>query len=89
MRSGILFPMPSSAEPLHPIEASELHARRERVFLLFAGLFLGSMAMLNILGVTRFLDLFETTTSGGIPMVLRRGRSVPLSDDVSVHRLHQ
>ena len=34
-----------------------MHARRERVFLILAGLFLGSMTMLNILGVTRFLDL--------------------------------
>ena len=44
---------------LHPIEASELHARRERVFLVLAGLFLGSMTMLNILGISRFIRLFE------------------------------
>lgn len=31
--------------------------RRERVFLLIAGLFLGSLAMLNILGVSRFINL--------------------------------
>lgn len=31
--------------------------RREAVFLLIAGLFLGSLAMLNILGVSRFIDL--------------------------------
>ena len=31
---------------IHPIEASALHARRERVFLVLAGLFLGSMTML-------------------------------------------
>ncbi len=31
--------------------------RRESVFLLIAGLFLGSLAMLNILGVSRFIDL--------------------------------
>ncbi len=42
---------------LHPIEASELHARRERVFLVLAGFFIGSMTMLNILGVSRFIDL--------------------------------
>lgn len=42
---------------LHPIEASELHARRERVFLLLAGIFLGSLAMLNILGISRFIVL--------------------------------
>ena len=43
--------------PLHPIEASHLQVRRERVFMVLAGLLVGSMAMLNILGVTRFLDL--------------------------------
>lgn len=46
-------------EPLHPIEASEIHARRERVFLLLAGLFLGTMVMLNILGISRFIKLYE------------------------------
>ena len=42
---------------LHPIEASHLHARRERVFLVFAGIFLGTLAMLNILGISRFIKL--------------------------------
>jgi len=46
--------MPSD---LHPIEASELHARRERVFLLLAGIFLGSLALLNVLGISRFIVL--------------------------------
>ncbi|MBG82972.1 MAG: transporter [Phycisphaerae bacterium] len=40
---------------LHPIEASRLHARRERVFLVISGLFLGTLAMLNILGIMRFI----------------------------------
>jgi len=57
--------MPSSRDELHPIEASHLHARRERVFLILAGLFLGTLAMLNILGITRFIKLYELTTSGG------------------------
>ena len=43
---------------LHTIEASEIQARRERVFLLLAGIFLGSMTMLNILGISRFIKLF-------------------------------
>ena len=48
------------ADPsLHPIEASHLHARRERVFLVLAGLFLGSMTMLNILGISRFIHIFS------------------------------
>jgi uncharacterized integral membrane protein (TIGR00697 family) len=47
---------------LHPIEASELHARRERVFLVLAGLFLGTLAMLNILGLLRFIRIGEMET---------------------------
>jgi uncharacterized integral membrane protein (TIGR00697 family) len=46
---------------LHPIEASEIHARRERVFLLLAGVFLGTMTLLNVLGITRFIVLFQTS----------------------------
>ncbi len=59
--------------PLHPIEASELHARRERVFLVLAGLFLGSMTMLNILGVSRFIDMSPTVFGVQIPLVLAVG----------------
>ena len=49
------FIFSSKKTSLHPIEASHLHARRERVFLVLAGLFLGTLAMLNILGISRFL----------------------------------
>ncbi len=55
--------------PLHPIEASALHARRERVFLILAGLFLGTLAMLNILGVTRFIKLFEISRDDSGPLI--------------------
>jgi uncharacterized integral membrane protein (TIGR00697 family) len=48
---------------LHPIEASALHARRERVFLVLAGTFLGTLAMLNILGILRFIKLGELETA--------------------------
>ena len=58
---------------LHPIEASHLHARRERVFLILAGLFLGSMTMLNILGVSRFLDMSVTLFGVRIPLLLAVG----------------
>ena len=58
---------------LHPIEASTLHARRERVFLVLTGLFLGSMTMLNILGVSRFIDLSFTVFGMQIPMMLAVG----------------
>jgi uncharacterized integral membrane protein (TIGR00697 family) len=54
---------------LHPIEASHLHARRERVFLILAGLFLGTLAMLNILGISRFIKLLELQTASGVPLV--------------------
>jgi uncharacterized PurR-regulated membrane protein YhhQ (DUF165 family) len=46
-------------EGLPEVAPRRLHARRERVFLVFAGIFLGSLAMLNILGITRFIKLFE------------------------------
>jgi hypothetical protein len=58
---------------LHPIEASVLHARRERVFLVLAGIFLGSMTMLNILGVSRFIDLSFDVLGVRIPMLLAVG----------------
>lgn len=58
---------------LHPIEASELQWRRERVFLVLAGLFLGTMAMVNILGVSRFVDLSFELFGRRIPMALAVG----------------
>jgi hypothetical protein len=39
------------------------------VFLVFAGIFLGTLAMLNILGISRFIKLLELETSGGAPLV--------------------
>ena len=44
---------------LPPIDPVTLHQRRERVFILLAGIFLGTLAMLNLLGVSRFIRLFE------------------------------
>ena len=58
---------------LHPIEASALQARRERVYLVLAGLFLGSMTMLNILGISRFIDLSFELYGVRIPMALAIG----------------
>jgi uncharacterized integral membrane protein (TIGR00697 family) len=58
---------------LHPIEASALHARRERVFLVLAGLFLGSMTMLNILGVSRFIDMSFEVFGVHVPFALAVG----------------
>ncbi|MCA9283181.1 MAG: queuosine precursor transporter [Phycisphaerales bacterium] len=42
---------------LPELSVAELHRRREWVFLILAGLFLGTLAMLNILGITRFIVL--------------------------------
>jgi uncharacterized integral membrane protein (TIGR00697 family) len=47
--------------------------RREKVFLVLAGLFLGSLTMLNILGITRFVDLSFTLFGVLIPMPLAVG----------------
>ncbi len=52
---------------------SQLHLRRERVFLVLAGVFLGTLAMLNLLGITRFLDLSFTVGGVTIPMPLAVG----------------
>ena len=46
-------PMSASAT----ITTSQIQARRDLVFLVLAGLFLGTLGMLNILGLTRFLAL--------------------------------
>lgn len=45
---------------------SALHERRERVFLVLAGIFLGAMTMLNILGITRFIHLGPLALAVGV-----------------------
>lgn len=73
-------PLPSSQhlhKGLDPLDESQLHWRRETTFLVFAGIFLGSLTMLNILGITRFIKLFEITDPAtgnpqelwGVPLV--------------------
>ena len=44
----------------------ELRERRERVFLILAGLFLGAMAMLNIIGITRFIHIGPLALAVGV-----------------------
>ena len=73
-----MFKSPNSQTPLPPLglevaDGSVLEMRREKVFLLLAGLFLGSMTMLNILGITRFLDLGFTIFGVDVPMPLAVG----------------
>lgn len=41
------------------LDEPTLYRRREGVFLVLAGLFVGTLAMLNILGISRFIKLFE------------------------------
>ncbi len=58
----------SAAKPpanLPPIDPAVLRRRRENVFLIMAGLFLGTLAMLNILGITRFIVLASWGDVGG------------------------
>jgi len=43
-----------------------MHERRERVFLIFAGIFLGMMVMLNILGITKFIQLGPFALAVGV-----------------------
>ncbi len=46
--------------------APALTERRERVFVVLAGIFLGSMAMLNILGITRFIHIGPLALAVGV-----------------------
>lgn len=68
--------LPSSQhlyEGLPRLDVSEIHERRQRVFLLLSGLFLGTLAMLNILGVSRFIDMSFTVFGITVPMPLAVG----------------
>lgn len=44
----------------------ELHERRERVFLLLAGIFICSMTLLNVTGLTRFIQLGPMALTVGV-----------------------
>jgi queuosine precursor transporter len=60
-------PLPSQQHTysgLPRLDEHTLHRRRETVFLVFAGLFLGTLAMLNILGITKFIPLLSWTDDG-------------------------
>jgi uncharacterized PurR-regulated membrane protein YhhQ (DUF165 family) len=54
-----------SFKNLPEIDQAQLHERRERVFLIFAGLFLGTLTMLNILGISRFIVFASWSDAGG------------------------
>lgn len=47
--------------------------RRQRVFLVLSGIFLGTLALLNVLGISRFIDLSFDVFGVEIPMVVAVG----------------
>lgn len=53
--------------------APDYRLRRQRVFLVLSGVFLGTLAMLNILGISRFVDLSFSLFGLDIPMVVAIG----------------
>ncbi len=54
-------------EPNISVDDKIFQRRRETVFIVLAGLFLGSLAMLNILGISRLIDLSFTIGTKTIP----------------------
>ncbi|MGE3320136.1 MAG: queuosine precursor transporter [Candidatus Berkiella sp.] len=56
-----------------PLTAECYAKRRERVFTLLAGLFLGTLGIINILGISRFIDLSFTFANLDIPMIIPIG----------------
>lgn len=48
------------------IPEATLYERRERVFLVLAGVFLCSMTLLNVIGITRFIQLGPLTLAVGV-----------------------
>ena len=69
-------PLPSQQYPwegLPALDEATLHRRRETVFLVLSGLFLGTLAMLNILGVTHFIDLSFELFGRTVPVPLAVG----------------
>ncbi|NKC01476.1 MAG: queuosine precursor transporter [Pseudomonadales bacterium] len=55
------------------METPDYKKRRQRVFLVLSGIFLGTLALLNVLGISRFIDLSFTVFGLQIPMVVAVG----------------
>ncbi|MAZ87841.1 MAG: hypothetical protein CL693_09350 [Cellvibrionaceae bacterium] len=68
MDSSTSAPSSGSATPTaFPIaESHELYERRERVFLILAGVFLSAMTLLNVIGITRFIQLGPLALAVGV-----------------------
>ncbi|MXW53610.1 MAG: queuosine precursor transporter [Gammaproteobacteria bacterium] len=47
--------------------------RRQRVFLVLSGIFLGTLAVLNVIGISRFVDLSFTIFGLEFPMIIAVG----------------
>ena len=56
-----------------PPAAVNFEKRRQRVYLILSGIFLGTLALLNVLGISRFLDLSFNLFGLTIPMVVAVG----------------
>ena len=48
------------------VDATELYERRERVYLVLAGFFLCAMTLLNVVGITRFVQLGPMSLAVGV-----------------------
>jgi uncharacterized PurR-regulated membrane protein YhhQ (DUF165 family) len=48
------------------LSAGELTERRERVFLVLAGVFLSAMTLLNVIGITKFIQLGPLALAVGV-----------------------
>ena len=48
------------------VVSPEIRERRERVFLVLAGVFICAMTMLNIIGITRFIQLGPLSLAVGV-----------------------
>lgn len=64
---------PMAYSPAVETQDRVVQERRERVFLVLAGFFLGSMTLLNVLGVSRFLDFSFELFGLRVPFVLAVG----------------
>ncbi len=58
--------MNADVSPPDPLGDHELRERRERVFLVLAGIFLCAMTLLNVVGITRFIQLGPMALAVGV-----------------------
>ncbi|MYM61941.1 queuosine precursor transporter [Pseudomaricurvus sp. HS19] len=56
----------ASLSPASELSSAELAERRERVFLILAAVFICSMTLLNVIGITRFVQLGPMALTVGV-----------------------